>query len=100
MDLKNYGSIITEKEIASLVYNDIIKTLKSEESITIDCNGVMTMATFCAKQIFGQLYLELTPIEFNKKINLKNVSEDLELAIRWGILHAIEETEKNDLVKS
>lgn len=100
MELKKYGSVITEKEIADAVYNDINKKLAQHNQITIDCNGVMTMATFCAKQIFGQLYIELTAKQFNEKIKLINVSEDLELAIRWGVLHAIEEQEKDSQVKA
>ena len=47
------------------------------------------MATYCAKQIFGTLYVELTPPIFSKQIVLANVSEDVKAAILLGIRFAI-----------
>ena len=48
------------------------------------------MATFCAKQIFGKLYMELNPDVFFSNIKIKNANDDVKLIIRMGIQNAIE----------
>lgn len=48
------------------------------------------MATFCAKQIFGKLYIDLTPSVFYNNIKIIRATEDVKLIIRLGIQNAVE----------
>lgn len=48
------------------------------------------MATYCAKQIFGRLYVELGQNIFSKNIIIKNASDNVRLIIQLGIRFAIE----------
>jgi hypothetical protein len=47
------------------------------------------MATFCAKQVFGNLYLELGPSDFFEKIRISNANDDIRTIIKIGIQHAV-----------
>ncbi len=97
IQLKKYGSVITDEKVGKQIFDDIKKELKKEQKIIIDFSEVETMATFCAKQIFGKLYVELKPEVFFDRIELTSTNKDLQIVIRWGILHAIEEQEKNNI---
>ena len=52
------------------------------------------MATYNAKQIFGELYLKLGSEDFFKRIQLKNISSNLEYIIRLGIQDSIHSREE------
>ena len=47
------------------------------------------MATYCAKQIFGNLYVTLGASVFYDKIRIANASDDLRVIIRMGIAATI-----------
>ena len=49
------------------------------------------MATFCAKQIFGKLYVDLGSENFFERIEILNASDDLKSIIKIGIQSAIQE---------
>lgn len=89
MKLDKYGPIISSQEAGEEIYTEIKESLKKHEKISIDLKRIQTMATFCAKQIFGKLYLELKPETFFEKIQLVNVNNDLKVIIRLGILSAL-----------
>lgn len=94
IDFKKYGPIISDKIIGEDIYKFIISCLESNPHLSIDMTGVVSMATFCAKQIFGKLYISLTPEVFFDRIEFINVSDDVKLIIKIGIQNAIEEIEK------
>ncbi len=54
------------------------------------------MATFCAKQIFGRLYIVYGPSKFFEYLIIKNASDDLKTIIRIGIESAIEDDSKTN----
>ena len=56
--LEKFGPIISDKKLGNDISKLIEKSLKSNQSIEIDFENVISMATFCAKQIFGKLYVE------------------------------------------
>ncbi len=93
IDLKEYGPIISSKTIGTEVYAKIKDQISENEQIEIDLSEIKTMATFCAKQIFGKLYLELGPELFFEKIVLKGASNDVKTIIQVGIQHALEEND-------
>lgn len=89
ISLQQYSPIISEKEKGNVIYNDILKLNPQVDQVEIDMTGIMSMTTFCAKQIFGQLYKKLGSCLFEKNIILKNVSSDVLLIIKMGIRNAV-----------
>ncbi|MHB9142349.1 MAG: STAS-like domain-containing protein [Paludibacter sp.] len=93
--INSFGPIISEKSIGAKIYDELSLSLKNKEVINVDFVGVVSMATFCAKQIFGRLYIEMGPDRFFERVKLLNVSEDLQIIIKMGIQSAIEENNSN-----
>lgn len=89
ISLQQYSPIISDKEKGNVIYNTIYEMNPQSEQIEIDMTGIMSMTTFCAKQIFGQLYKMLGSSLFEKNIILKNVSSDVLLIIKMGIKNAV-----------
>lgn len=94
IDLSKYGPIVSDKEVGNEIYLSLKKGLKDGNSISVDLVGIHSMATFCAKQIFGNLYVELGAKTFFDKILLLNANNDLKAIIQIGIQDAIEENEE------
>ena len=92
IDLNSYGPIIGSKSVGEEIYVLIKGELGRHDVVTIDIAGIKSMATFCAKQIFGKLYIELGSKLFFEKIIIKGADADLRTIIQIGIQHAIEET--------
>ena len=93
IEFKKYCPIISDKKIGEELYKLIDDTLKNQDKVVIDLAEIISMATFCAKQIFGKLYISLTPELFFERIEFINVSDDIKLIIKIGIQNAIEETQ-------
>lgn len=91
VELKKYGPIISDKEVGSEIYEIIAVKLEKGQSLEIDFSNIISMATFCAKQIFGKLYIELGAEKFFDDIKFQNVNDDLKIIIKMGIQSAIEE---------
>ena len=92
-NLKKYGPIISDKDVGNEIFSEITKILESNRKISIDFSETLSMATFCSKQIFGKLYLNLSPSVFFERIVFLNASENVKLIIRIGIENALEETQ-------
>lgn len=90
IEIKKYGMVISDNEVGEKIYQEISECLKKTEVITIDFLDVKSMATFCSKQIFGKLYLELGASKFYERIQMKNVNSDVRLLIRIGIEEALD----------
>ncbi len=90
IDLKNYSPIISDKHTGAKIYNEIKKNEPSKNKVTIDMSSIKSMATFCAKQIFGRLYIELGSECFFKNIIIKGASDDVQSIIKLGIRFAVE----------
>jgi hypothetical protein len=91
IDLKKYGPIIGSRSVGDEIFDKINNTLETEEKVEVDLNNIKSMATFCAKQIFGKLYLNLGSVKFFERIILKNADKDLRTIIQIGIQHALQE---------
>lgn len=91
LNLSKYAPIISSKSVGEEIYNRIQQELKGGESITIELYDIKSMATFCAKQIFGRLYVNLGSQRFFEKIILKGADDDLKTIIQIGIQHALKE---------
>ena len=91
INLDNFGPIISTKESGNKILKLINDGLKSNQQIQIDLNKIRSMATFCAKQIFGKLYVDLGSENFFERIEILNASDDLKSIIKIGIQSAIQE---------
>jgi hypothetical protein len=91
INLNKYGPIISSKSIGKEIYDLIKESLKKNKNIIIKVDNIKSMATFCAKQIFGRLYVELGSENFFDKININGADDDLKTIIQIGIQHALEE---------
>lgn len=89
--LDKYSPIISDKLVGDEIYNLIRSELARGQKVSVDLKLIKSMATFCAKQIFGRLYLELGSEKFFNTIILKNASDDVKAIIRIGIQSALEE---------
>ena len=89
--LEKFGPIISDKKLGNDISKLIEESLKSHKSIEIDFKNVISMATFCAKQIFGKLYVNKGAEYFFENIKMSNVNDDLKIIIKMGIQSAIED---------
>ena len=69
-------------------------TTKESNKIVIDFLGVQGITLYNAKQILGELYLKLGSGDFFKRIQLKNISSNLEYIIRLEIQDSIHSREE------
>lgn len=91
LDLTEYGPIISSQSIGEEVYQKIKTMLNDNGKIVINVVNIKSMATFCAKQIFGKLYLELGSHSFYENIEIKGADDDLKTIIQIGIQNALDE---------
>jgi len=91
ISFKNYGPIISDKIVGQEIYAVLKEALSSFDQINLDLNEIQSMATFCAKQIFGRLYIELGSHKFFERIILKNANNDLKSIIQIGIQDALDD---------
>lgn len=90
--LEKYSPIISAKEDGDAIFNLINEALLVDSKIELDLGPIKSMATFCAKQIFGRLYLKLGSQNFFNAIVIKNATDDLKTIIRIGIQNAIDDS--------
>ena len=85
--MDRFQNIVTRKVNGEEVYNLIKEHISKGEVIIVDFSGIDTMTTYFAKQVFGKLYTELGPEEFDnwRKIDEDKMSPDVDLVLRIGI---------------
>lgn len=91
INLDIYGPIVSTKDSGSEILKIINDSLKDNQNIQIDLGKIRSMATFCAKQIFGVLYIKLGSESFFERIEIINASDDLKSIIKIGVQSAIQE---------
>ena len=94
IDLSQYAPIISDKVIGLEIYKKIKELNPALNKVEVDFSGIKAMTTFCAKQIFGQLYVELTPSVFYNNVILKHVAEDVKFSINYGVKSAVDDSKK------
>lgn len=92
--VNQFGSVITDKEVGAKILHLSREKIDADGVVKIDLTGILTMATYCAKQIFGSLYVQLGPEGFFRKVSISNASDDVKALIQMGILSALQETER------
>ena len=66
-------------------------SIDGDDEVDVSMTHIVSMTTFCAKQVFGRLYVELGREEYRRRVRLVNVSEDVNFIIRIGITNAVKE---------
>lgn len=92
IDLSSYGPIISDRKTGDIILQMIMNSNPKENKIEINLEGIVSMATYSAKQIFGRLYIDLGADVFYKNIILKNISDDVLFLVKLGIKHALRES--------
>jgi hypothetical protein len=90
IELGKYSNVIANKDLGEAIYADLSKRLAEFRKITLDLKGVDVMTTFCAKQIFGKLYLDIGPDDFFSRIQFLHANDDLRLIIEQSIQNAVD----------
>lgn len=91
ISMSQYKHLVVRKVDGDEVYNEIKKQIENGDSVVIDFDGIDTMTTFFAKQVFGKLYIELGQEKFSHyiKFEKRNMTDDIDLVLRIGIAGAI-----------
>ena len=87
--MKEYATIISEESLGQKIYESLNKIIDEGDSLKVDMEGVKTMATFCAKQIFGQLCKKMGENVFFERVTIVGATEQIKTSIRLGILYAL-----------
>lgn len=88
--LASYGPVISDDKIGTEIYKGISKLLAdNDNNVVVDFSGIISMTTYCAKEIFGQLCKNLTRAVYQKRIQLENASDDIQFIISRGVDSAI-----------
>ena len=82
---ENYSEAITNEQVGLKLKIEIDKELQSSDVIEVDFDGVLTMTTNCAKQIFGEMYEKMGAEQFYRRIIMIAANEDIQLSITQGI---------------
>jgi hypothetical protein len=88
--VSKYGTIFSDEEIGKELLEEVKRILSREDTVTLDFSEVMTMTTFNAKQVFGDLYTSLGPEIFFKRIIFRNASRNIVTIIKLGIQDTID----------
>ncbi|MBR3626773.1 MAG: DUF4325 domain-containing protein [Bacteroidaceae bacterium] len=91
ISLSEYSPLLSSKEKGDEIYRKIQDADPVNNLVELDLTDLVSMATYCAKQIFGKLYIELGAELFFAHIKILNASENLKLIIRIGINSAIDD---------
>jgi hypothetical protein len=91
LDLGEYGSAIVDKITGANIYARLNEMLLNDTVVIVKLDRTVTMATFCAKQIFGRLYVELGAESFFKRVLLTDASNELRYIITTGIKNALKD---------
>ncbi len=92
INLNKYAPLITRRELGGEIYSLIRHGLEKSDEVEVLMTNIVSMTTFCAKQIFGRLYVELGREEYRRRIHLVNLSDDVNFIIRIGITNAVKES--------
>ena len=85
ISLTKYAPVISTKQQGERLFNEICESNPRENQITIDFSRIMTMTTFVAKQVFGQLYKDLGKQVFFKNIKFRNTTSGVSMILKIGI---------------
>ena len=86
-----YGNVISDEATGNKILTQIQNILESEGVVNVDFTDVITMATFCARQIFGKLYVDMGRDIFKKKVLLYNANDTVKAIVSDAIMFSVEQ---------
>lgn len=91
LQMIHYRHLVTRKVDGVEVYDVIKEHLNNGEVVIVNFNGIDTMTTYFAKQVFGKLYTELGVEQFSERVKFDKhyMTEDIELVLKIGIAGAL-----------
>lgn len=90
-DMTQFAPLFVDKQKAQVVYEEIRGLDPTDNTITVDMTGIISMTTICAKIIFGRLCKYLGPEKYHNSIKFVGKSEGIDLVIRMGIASALQD---------
>lgn len=88
--LSQFSNNITTRAISEQIYRTIATALQNSD-VTVDFANISTITTFCAKSIFGRLYVELGEQQFFTQMHIINTNDDQKIIIQEGISDFLDE---------
>ena len=85
ISLSSYAPVISTKQQGEKLYAEICQSNPRENQITIDFSDILTMTTYVAKQVCGQLYKDLGKQVFFKNIKFRNTTSGVSMILKIGI---------------
>lgn len=85
ISLKHYAPVISDKEIGAEILTNIRNLNPRDNVVYISMMGIISLTTFCAKQIFGSLYEELGETLYRSNIHITDTTPDIDLIIDMGL---------------
>lgn len=89
--IKDFSTVVSDEQIGKKILETINEALSEHTTIYVDLEGVITIATFCSKQIFGQLCKKMGENSFFERIIFISASDQIKTSIRLGIWSALQE---------
>ena len=83
--LTEYSPSIGDEDDGKKILAEIKSHLATSEEIILDFTGIQTLATICAKLIFGTLFKELGKEQFYNRIMIANSTRTVKRSIKLGI---------------
>lgn len=90
--LKTYGNVISDEMIGDEILSKVKSVLNDEGVVEVDFSEVITMATFCARQVFGKLYVDLGREAFIKKVLLFNANDTIKAIVSDAIEFSVKQS--------
>ena len=87
--MNEFGPVISDEQVGAVLLQKIHQEIAGDKVVIVDFQGVKSMVTFVAKQVFGELYVSLGAREFFNRIKMKNITPGLQAIIKLGISDAV-----------
>ncbi len=84
IDLKEYGPVINNEQVGASIYDTITSALKDHDIVELDVAGIRFITTFCANQIFGNLFTLLGSDYYTRIIRI-NASDSFASSVDFAI---------------
>lgn len=85
ISLSKYAPVISDKVVGAEILTSIRDLNPRENTIYISMAGIISLTTFCAKQIFGALLKELGESLYDAHIHVDDTTADIDLIIEMGL---------------
>ncbi len=89
VEFKKYGTSLGTRETGKEIRNTILETLKNEEDIIFDFDGVSILSNSFADEVFGKLIGCISFEKFKEKTKFQNINDTVKTVILKAINDSI-----------